>query len=88
MQLCEMVFDQLEIVVRDRRVPVELALIVRVEDAVVKTGTQSIFLAGSHERGYYVGFVAAGGDVVVVTFGIPQAEARHVLRREHRILCT
>jgi hypothetical protein len=48
-QLGELLLDEAVVFITDRRVPIEFAFIVRIENAVVKTGLQSILFASGHK---------------------------------------
>src|SRR5690348_10309873 len=81
----QLLLDEGVVLISDRRIPVKLAFVVRVKNAVIKARPQPILVTGGDKGRQHVGLIAAGGDVVVIVFGIPEAEAGHVLGGEHGI---
>ena len=85
MQFRELLFDELVISLLHRDVPIELALVVRIENAIIKAVAQSILFASGYKRGHNVSLVWARRNIVVIVRGIPQAKAGHVFRGQHGI---
>src|SRR3954453_8757058 len=80
-----MMLNQFVVIVWDWRIPIELALVVRIEDAIVETRMYAVLFAGCHKRSEHIRFVPTRRDIVVVTFRIPEAESGHVLCGQNRI---
>ncbi len=91
MQFRNLALDDLENVVGNERIPVELlkrALVVRIENAIIKTRFKSILIARIHECANHISLVAAVGDAVVVAFRRPETRAGYVLRYQNRVFGT
>ena len=71
MQFCELLLDELVIALLHWDIPIELALVVGIEYAVIKSVLKFVFFARSHECRYYISLIWAGSNVVVVVCGVP-----------------
>src|SRR6185369_1821593 len=87
-QFGKLLFNEPVVIVFDRNVPVKLAFVARIENAVIEPMFQFVLFASVDKLSHNIGFVPTGGNVVVVILGVPQAKSRHVFRGQHGVTST